>query len=650
MKTLIKKITLLSVLATVSSSLWAAPSRGGNSAGGGGSNVVDQGSMTAVGIGRFLEKSAGPGPAEQLKRLIEDDKVIVQEVCPKDATWALVSLPESLKSYFQIQVEPKQGRWAKIIGRSKAAIEPLSIKTICESAETYASYASLVMALVDIAGRENHDGSSAALIQSTFEVGGPIKLVVTANRKTIPAVGGQLEESAWYEQETDQVYFGAQDVCKGLSCFGARADGSILTHEVAHSFLRRVLGDAYPKAQHWHDASHLGKMDEDEGYNKLLNSETSPEVAFIEAIANVMEKRHYGQNHPFILRDISLFRLNEQACYQPPQLGIDKVFARAPFAAPVASEVYVGSVLDVFLSGWRANELSEKGQLQSDSGYVVSTLNYARQRQLIAAIMRHRPTDIESLAIAFDRVSGGDLGWRMLREYFFVDYKSSERLGSNFIASRNSSRVRIGMADTEGYYCGTQEDYDKSLSAVLAKENETVVAEAKKLHASRVSSESLSRDMFASVDKARETFLQIRFKVMLPEEVMAELQRLAGRGSFCSSLAMHEQITTKVYRQIEGRGRIVPLSSILNILAQKCTPGAAYFEVNSDGDLQMQMNQMQALLNQIPQMALQKTSAGTELHEQRVQQWMKMKAQLERTMRNIVDITMTAAASKQIVN
>lgn len=643
-------ISTLAALGLITSSLgYSQEIRGGNSAGGSGSNLVDNHpvnysgnfgsgpahSFTPSGFGLLLMNSKGLSIRERLLKQITEQKIAVtfcQSGEAKDE--AIVPLPEEYQQFFALQMEPEQN-WLGQFFSPNPKLLPVTSETICASEGSYLAYANFVFTLWDLKSFAANDGSHRYLFSKTVHLGGPIRLVLTSRRKQLLAVGGTIEESAWHEPTNDKIYFGKQNVCHAFNCFGHRGETNVLVHEVAHSFLLRVLKDKYPRAEHWHDIRHMGQKGKDDGLGKLLNSQTTPLVSLIEALANVFEKRHYLHNHPFIERDMSAQGLQENNCYTPMALAAAKIFSTTPFTALEDNEVYVGSVLNTFLSQPTSSSDLKKDKLDPAQIYIQESVSVKRQRELIDAIASYKPTTLTQLAQAFDKISEGDWGWRMLREYFYQDYRTNEKLGSEFrkIAEEKRDFRIVGVDWSDFRYCGPEDIYAKSLTAVLKNERAKAIQDAKSFHATLISSSGLEADIEKELNLTIVHVDETQARSMPVQEFADKHAYLISAG-ICRALyeersaeeqAAGQPVENKIYQRIEKMGHLTVIAEIYSTFSAQCRSQASDADVmplevlTRLNELASQAKVLQA--NSVPE-------SNREMHFKRVQDWLEIKGSL----------------------
>jgi hypothetical protein len=362
---------------------------------------------------------------------------------------------------------------------------------ICSSPVLYEAYGSLVLALRQIESRGQGQGIAAMLIRRTRDLGGKIQILLSPERQSFVAVDEAIDEPAWFNSDTGMIHWSKIDGCSGFDCLlDGRGESGLLVHEVAHVFLARALGSKHPREGLFHDARHV--RDSGAFRDKAIlsmRSKTTEASAFIEGLASAFETNgSFMTTHPFL--DSNFIQMTD-GCYRSRSSEYAVMFRQVPFAAPLDSEVYLASSLMRLLSTL-VFEFDTSPHPKSPQGLGRVTAKFAahsdRMKALLEAIIRYRPTSAIALGQALDAQMKSDFGRRWLREYYFVDIVTGQKIGPEF------SPVSVSSWGTS--VCTANSEIDKmSLSFRLHNEVVQNRKRALDLYSQRVGRDELVSDI-----------------------------------------------------------------------------------------------------------------------------------------------------------
>jgi hypothetical protein len=460
---------------------------GGSSSNGGGGVEKESPFIPLHGLGQLMAQAKGRKYNSLLRDFVESHPNVRIQTC--SGIFAKIQYPEmpaQMAEKMSIELLASPSIWEKIGFTKTPDPEKFSEEKVCSDDDLTENYGKFVMLLYSILENEKEDVSQY-LINKTYEkTNQKIGVVVTSRKKDFEAVGGTLTESTWFDHESGKVYWGPLDLCEGLACWTNRNEYSYFRHEFTHLVLYRALGTKYPKEKVWHDirfeSSDKIKHFGDVTYSKLS---TSPAAAFIEGIANAMENG-LAFHHPHVLGRGNFMQIMGDGCYYG--VGAMTVDSIGQLGAPLSSETFVSSTVDALFRKWEPQDWVREGKIQSSdhyARYIQYTSHQERMKMMIDAIFEYAPVGVRSLAIAFDKKSGSDLGLRWLREYYFYDYISNKNITQLYPYEISKDRTEV---------CFAKENFDKFLEPALKKEEDDVEFEAKKMVAKNVSKDSLQKD------------------------------------------------------------------------------------------------------------------------------------------------------------
>lgn len=628
-----KNLYLLFILLSVSPSL--AIAEGGNSSGGGGYNVQDT-NRPQYGIGPLSLVFRQPESDEQ-KKLTElvQKKQASATTCP-GSPLQIAQIPKSIGQYFAVRSE---GNTA------------ITNENLCADEALLQSYTSFALAAIQLENREKNDGIGKDLVLRTGSK--PIPITIHRKRLVHKANGGDIEESTWFNKE-DGIHWASKQACAGgINChMFARTEGSLLTHELILLLLQRKLGRKYPDNQIWHDVRFVKKSNSDMGSDreniskKLYLSKTSEGAAFVEGLANAFEARHFLEENPFLERDKSLSGVNAQSCYFNLNETARKTrFTKTPFFAPRESEVYVGSAIIQLFSGLQPSREALSGDPEIGKnlkGYLTKTVNIARMNLLLQAIDKYAPTNVEELAQAIDKTDGGDLGRRWLREFFFYDYDSKEKIGAGFTTKKDEDRV--------SYTCSADPDYyRKSFSYIRAQEEAKALILAKALHARNLSPAELEKDIQNTLARANRLRTAALKKISLDqfESVCAKLvqrglcERAGNEKSFSAFLDNMFDVLQKSNRGVADDD----FSGIFRRICGTLTP-----EETQKYDMQSLVARLDEAEKKAEYLKGQKPEKASSEYFAKIQTWIEAKTEIEDAAKRLDETVAVYSASIKMLN
>ena len=236
------------------------------------------------------------------------------------------------------------------------------------------------------------------------------------------------------------------------------------------------------------------------------------------------------------------------------------------------------------------------------------------------------------LAEAFDQVTGGDLAWRWLREYYLADYRQI-RAGSSKLIAEEFSREDIGStwSNPRGpnySACVTVEEAEeKFFSTVMDKEEKFQREEAQRLHAKLIPSEKIGEDAQAYLQRIRDWQKVMEENGVSNQEVMTLQRALVANGDVtCSDSDVSEEMLEwmdHLSRIDSSKAMIVSDADFLSFVLEPC-----------EGRLSMESwdQKLASYVNILELISQQETTPGTQLHLMRVRRYMSSKAELESHM------------------
>jgi hypothetical protein len=313
-----------------------------------------------------------------------------------------------------------------------------NLEPLCNDPKKLSAYQALALMLWSW----RSDSFLPYLIQTTVQRGGPLVIQLEPNHQRFAARNGSVEEFTWVDAQ-GKIHWSEREACRGPQCVFARSEADFFKHETMHVLLMRVLQERYPREQEWHSGNRDPFAVLYPGYQEPLADELTPQASFIEGLANAIEAPQ--SLHPHLKRDInSLYLYNSSSsrrCYSyPNSLSLLKV-DRNGFQAPFGNEDYVSTALAKLSMDFRINSYLPQTLAKADAenaiSWIQSTANLARLKNIVDAIAKHAPGNLEEFAQAFDLETHSNLGYRWFREFFYQDYRTGVNTRSLFQPSRD---------------------------------------------------------------------------------------------------------------------------------------------------------------------------------------------------------------------
>ncbi|OGQ59940.1 MAG: hypothetical protein A3G92_03120 [Deltaproteobacteria bacterium RIFCSPLOWO2_12_FULL_38_8] len=432
-----QKLLLAFIIGSLAITAIGYSTPGGDAGNGGGGDEKENHSWIPVGgMGQLFDQAETSPYPFQLSSFAQENPEISIRRCSKKRSNSDLAYPEfptafQEKIIFKTVVEP--GRISRFFG-GESKVEPLTHQHLCSSEKRLTAYGTLAMTLLSTLKK---DMVGTHLLVKTMQKG-PITFVVSENRKTIPAKGGEIEEFSWFDHTTGEIYWSNRNAQKGFITFVGRQLHSFLRHELAHLLIYRSLAH-YPRPDYWHDISEETKGDPENhifvrhgvdpsqpNKDRYNHFKTSAEAAFIEGLAFALERGTYME-HPMILENSDMlnqlyFDTENQNYYYTDENGF--TIQDEKFIAPLESEVYLASTIHKLFFGFQSNDSKSIESDQQYTFYIVHTTNNETMRQVIDIISTDGPSDVISFAKSLDQHMGSDIGYRWLREFYFYDYKT----------------------------------------------------------------------------------------------------------------------------------------------------------------------------------------------------------------------------------
>lgn len=413
--------------------------------GGGGEAPQDASWIPVQGIGELLANAKPLPYLEQLRNFSESHPDLLVTKCA-ESDFAFLKLPSALERKVKFYYQDEPNFLTGFFG-AKSTLEPIEndFDELCDNEALATAYGSLLLTLNQMM---LSDSIGQYLMDKILSLKNQISFIVQEDQETIPAKGGSIEEFTWFDHKTGNIYWSNRSEREGFEAFLGRSDLSYLRHELTHLLIFYALDghipskSRYPKITVWHDVSE-GTRKEKGGYGSILYAKfkTSEEAAFIEGLAFALEKGTFME-HPFIL-DMSesinsLHKSQDSGTYVYTSFlydfwGIDTAgvmtFKDGKYNPPIESEVYLASAIHKLFLGFRSRA---KEDIERDDYpiYIYHSSNEENIKYAIDAVATHAPLTAQDFAKAYDAVSGSNLGYRWLREFFFHDYKTNQNIAS----------------------------------------------------------------------------------------------------------------------------------------------------------------------------------------------------------------------------
>jgi hypothetical protein len=501
----------------------SAHGKGGTSSNGGGGQSTDHSWIVATPISEIRDGSF----SEALDGFKKAYPAAPVHACPDDVQRQFPTLPNSLKRHLSIH----------LLKKSFWGVEgPMSFDEdfLCTDEALLEAFGHFAMLLYDV---ESSDPVAMHLIQKATDGRQPIPVIITNKGMSLAAKNGSLEEFTWFDPGEGRIFWAPRKTCEGMACLIKRSDGSYFKHELAHLLSWRVLGEEYPQVKQWHhgDYSNWSNAHSLTTASDLLAGETSPNAAYIEALANAIEESFF-YSHPMIKvrGDFNYLRFDPEtgkSCYVFPESLIER---DGEFKAALGNEAYVSSALGALREAYRPQKIRDADLLLKTPS-LVQSFDIIRIKAMIDAIATHAPTNIVKFAKAFDEVSGGTMGRRWLREFFFEDYETGQNTRAEFFREGDTVCSSSGK---QGF-----------LSPQLDLERRNQQIEAQRSYFARISRERILSDITATIAYINLNLRDTISKTMTLSRASEIRADSLGKAGLCHS-ARSVQLENKLYRQI----------------------------------------------------------------------------------------------------
>ena len=585
-----------------------AQTRGPGVSGGGGGNLrvmplsKDDGGKDSIRV-------ASMSVRERISRLRDAHGT---RPCPGNSNLLLPNLGSDLGPYFNLLL-PVSSRET---GSSFVPLQPEMDSKICNSPNYYDAYGAFILALREIESRRPWQGIARTLIRRTRDLGGKIQILLSSEAQSFLGVGELIEEPAWFNSATGMIHWGKTQDCSGFGCLiDSRGQGGLLVHEVTHMFLSRALGDRHPREGLFHDARHVRESGVYRNKAILsMRSKTSVSSAFIEGLASAFEfDGSFNRTHPFL--DANIIQMVD-GCYRSNSTEYAVMFRQVPFSAPRDSEVYVASSLMKMFSTWFTDVdmyPTATGPRGLGLGPTILSAHSGRMTAMLEAIIRYRPTSVLALAQALDRQMNSDVGRRWLREYFFIDSVTGQRIGSEFSTlSTSDSGLSICTKNPQAL--------ELNLSSTLRREQLENVQNATEMYYQRVSAEQLKNDIRNLRSSIVVELGHARSRLKRLGPVIEYALQFAQDRHRCLNTSSHNQPRLlEVYDRLSQSGRTQFLEDIRSILACADEKGRV--------DITKELADLRHMESQMDRIAGALVTSERSLADQ-VKLWLQLKPQL----------------------
>ena len=529
LNTIIQLMTVLIIVCSFNAA-WA----GGDAGNGGGGDVKKDDKFIPVGdIGRMLAHSKALSYMEKLDGFQKRNPDVRMVKCNEGLAYPL--LPQELKDKVAINIFIDKNPVEKFFG-AKPEIEPLSHDLLCDNKARVSAYGHLVMELVVMARK---DVVGAHLLNKIAEKG-TATFLISDERKVIKAKGGEIEEFSWFDHDTGRIFWSNRDEPQGVALLIGRQYLSYLRHELTHLLIYRSLKH-YPKVEYWHDVSEDTRKDKYHSnsptYDRPVQQfydqfKTSPEAAFIEGLAFALEKGT-SLDCSFVLRrgNFNCLLLNRLSNRDEDGEGSEYnywdsrgiVLRDGKLVAPIESEVYLASTLDLLLNGFESIDPKKIEEETSHEIWVFQESDRQMMMSVVDTISKYGPSNVVEFAKALDDYMKGDIGYRWLREFFFYDYKTEKNIIDEFSSFKAEdffvtesgqkrprlSKLIVSKKKQNLFFTPYKEDQEK-----------LAVLKSQEVYAGTYSEEKIIQKIDEIIQKMNDFFKRVETKVMPIKEAI----------------------------------------------------------------------------------------------------------------------------------
>jgi hypothetical protein len=553
-------------------------------------------------------------------------------------------LPEELASRMQLLIEvsdgPQKAGAVQQQGR-RTRLAAVTSRTLClASSAALDSYKTLILALYPKGTKL--DEIISTLLDESGAIETPITIILREKAAEIPARGRPILESSWFDHETGEISWSQPPLRTGFLIEGGRSPTQILRHELTHVFLKRQLGDEYPKDEaYWHDTRYLEKMHEEDNPGASLYAfkfETSETAAFIEGFAYAMEGI-FREEHLWVSPMKNVFGIlshDDRACYFYQDLSWVKDKG-ARFQAPVKSEVYVGSTL---LNLLVREHLLGEGETYGASGpgTVITRPDLQRVRQMLKAFKVRKPLQVGQLVEDYDRLQGSVEGWLWLREFYFSDYKE----GPTYNTAQEFQLIPRDTKDDfflpEPFDICVRDPKNNNFFSPLkdAQENE-LRSQSREVYARTVDATKLRTEAEGVMKKAVETAARFDAEILpMPEAARVQKEIVAPYPALKSDLLMGAIIESEIDRDIyQDLEKIAPTYLMAVHSYFEAAVGLRKDSETRDGDILIVTADIEKILKSIADFITNDLSEDPKVRQTTIEKFNANKNALEGKLSNL---------------
>lgn len=474
---------------------WAIGGKIGNG-GGGDVDVLGGGPWIPMGpLGEVMQSSVSLQGQEILQNLKEKFPEVEVRACANNSSRYYPEMPKDISSLIELKMLKKPGLLASLF--KQPTIENFDIEYVCQDEGALNSYISLVESLLLV---NRSDEVSKRIIEHIVQKQKTLKFVIGGFTVQLDGSPEAPTDFASFDHETGQIYWGEREERKGFSALFGRPSLAFLRHELVHVLLWNNYGNQYPQVDKWHDIEALMSTKTKDcvknfGPNLVLGNfeakscwerfETSQPAAFIEGLAFALEAGLTFE-HPYVDdRDLThLIYSKDMDAYFYFDNDLPNI-AAINTERLQTSEVFVASSIVRFFEDMKTGSLSSyKGGSQA----IVHYKSPEKMMDMVDAIAKYAPKNVEELAKAYDMQTGKDIGRGWLREYYMYDYVEQRSILSDmrWVYKKDSRRKVLTLAASSA-----QPLFTTYIDELESKRN----GQAEKELAAQVTTEQIKEDI-----------------------------------------------------------------------------------------------------------------------------------------------------------